>query len=174
MNSKNESGRSVRKQRRTPWLLLTTGVAAAALFALITWPDSEPTSAENAAIVVYKTAACGCCKEWVVHLQDAGLSVDAVDVSNMAAIQDRAGVPMELRSCHTAMVGDYWVEGHVPVDLVQGLIADGPEDILGIAVPGMSVGSPGMEGPNAVRFDIVAYSKDGSSAVLATRQGLAR
>lgn len=174
MNSRNEPAGSVKMRNRVPWLLLTTGVAAAALVALIIWPSGETTSAESADVVVYKTATCGCCKKWVKHMQDAGLTVDAVNVSNMAAIQDRAGVPSELRSCHTAMVGDYWVEGHVPVDLVQELVTAESQDIMGIAVPGMSVGSPGMEGPNPVRYDILAYSHNGDLTVHATRQGLAR
>lgn len=174
MNSKNEPAGSTKTRKNVPWLLLTTGVAAAALVMLIVWPSGEMSSSESADVVVYKTATCGCCVKWVEHLQGAGLTVDAANVSNMPAIQDRAGVPLELRSCHTAIVGDYWVEGHVPVDLIQQLMTAKPPDIRGIAVPGMSVSSPGMEGPNPMRFDILAYSRNGDVTVHATRQGLAR
>ena len=177
MNRQNESQESTRSKRKVPWMLLTSGAAAIALAALILWPGAPPpsatTSAEDTSIVVYKNAACSCCGKWVAHLQDAGLEVSVVNVSNTQAIQSSVGVPRHLGSCHTAVVGDYWVEGHVPVDLIQRLLAEKPDDVRGIAVPGMVVGSPGMEGPNPAKYDIVAYDSDGRTTVYATRQGQA-
>jgi len=95
------------------WLLLTASIAAVALIAIIVWPDASTTSAADSKMVVYKTATCGCCEEWVNHLRDAGLEVDVVNVGSTQATQRRVGVPRNLGSCHTAVIGDYWVEGHV-------------------------------------------------------------
>lgn len=80
-------------------------------------------------------------------------------------------MPQELSSCHTATVGDYWVEGHVPADLIKRLVSGQPPDIRGVAVPGMPIGSPGMEGPNPVEYEVLAYDKDGQTHVYAARQG---
>ncbi len=151
--------------------MLTTGVAAAALVALVFRANAPTSFTEESEIVVYKTASCSCCKKWVAHLRDAGLKVGVVNVSNTQTIQARVGVPRQLGSCHTALVGDYWVEGHVPADLIQRLVAEKPGDVRGIAVPGMLLGSPGMEGPNPAEYDVVAYDSDGRTTVYATRQG---
>ena len=172
MNRKSESNGSTKSKRKIPWLLLTTGVATAALVTLIIWPGTAATIAEDADIVVYKTATCGCCSTWIAHLRDSGLGVSVVNVPNTQPVQSRVGVPRRLGSCHTAVIGDYWVEGHVPADLIHRLMAEKPEDIRGIAVPGMPAGSPGMEGPNPVRYDVLAYGSDGNTTVYATRQGL--
>ena len=93
------------------------------------------------------------------------------DRLDMAPIKQQAGVPYALRSCHTAQVGDYVIEGHVPADLIQKLVSEKPADIQGISAPGMPLGSPGMEGPNPVTYDIVAYHADGTTTVYATREG---
>lgn len=175
MNTKYESEESASSKRRIPWMLLTSSTAAVALVALIMWPGVPPTSAtisaEDTNIVVYKNAACSCCGRWVTHLRDAGLEVSVVEVGSTQSIQSRVGVPRKLGSCHTAIVGDYWVEGHVPANLVLRLLAERPDDVRGIAVPGMPMGSPGMEGPNPVEYDVVAYDSDGRTTVYATRQG---
>lgn len=175
MNIKTEFKEPTRSKRKIPWMLITTLTAAVALVALIMWPGapatSAPASADETDIVVYKAATCSCCGKWVAHLRDAGFEVSVVNVSNTKAIQDRVGVPRRLGSCHTALAGNYWVEGHVPADLIQRLLAEKPDDVRGIAVPGMVIGSPGMEGPNPVEYDVVAYNSDGRTTVYATRQG---
>ena len=132
-------------------------------------PDPQPT----AAVTVYKSPACGCCSQWVNQLEASGLDVDVVDVADVQTVGSRMGVPAEARSCHTAKVGDYWVEGHVPPDLVAYLIKEKPEGIAGLAVPGMVIGSPGMEGPNAGEYDVIAYDSNGNSRVFAKREGQA-
>ncbi len=170
MNKEHELAGSFK--RKIPWLLLIATIAAAALVALIVTPDSPSISAENADIVVYKTARCSCCGKWVTHLEDAGLNVGVVNVNSTHTTQKLVGVPRNLRACHTAVVGDYWVEGHVPADLVRRLITEKPAGIKGIAVPGMPAGSPGMESPNPVKYDVLAYDSDGNISVYATRQGL--
>jgi hypothetical protein len=128
---------------RREWLRITTGglalggVGATRLFALA--PAKEAT--------VYKTATCGCCKKWVEHLEKSGYKVTAHDVPDVGVYKKRYGVPDSLGSCHTAIVSSgYIVEGHVPADVIDKLIAQAPKDVIGLAVPGMPAGSPGMEG----------------------------
>ena len=122
-------------------------------------------------ITVYKSPQCGCCTKWVEHLEENGFEVDVRTVSDTASVKQRVGVPRQLSSCHTAVVGDYWVEGHVPADLIQRLLAEHPEDIKGIAVPGMPLGSPGMEGPNPMEYEILSVDDQGNVAVYAKRMG---
>ncbi|WP_306131526.1 DUF411 domain-containing protein [Roseivivax marinus] len=102
--------------------------------------------ADAPAITVFKDPNCGCCSGWVAHMRDAGFDVEARDVAPDAlqAVKVEAGVAPDMASCHTALVGDYVVEGHVPAEDVRRLLDERPE-ALGLAVPGMPVGSPGME-----------------------------
>ena len=158
--------------------ILTVGVviaiAAGILFARGQANSSEPsvTSRDNSDVItVYKTEACSCCLKWVDHLESNGLAVEVVKVASTAPTRERLGVPPKLLSCHTGTISGYWVEGHVPADLVKKLITEKPEDIRGIAAPGMPMGSPGMEGPNPVEYDIIAHHVDGTTSVYATRQG---
>ncbi|MDX1499270.1 MAG: DUF411 domain-containing protein [Woeseiaceae bacterium] len=148
-------------------------VASLALIALawFGWAVTGREAVADHVVTVYKTPTCGCCGDWVAHLRDAGLDVEVVDVASTQAHRAEAGVPNRLGSCHTAVVGDYFVEGHVPADLVAGLIEKKPAELRGIAVPGMPVGSPGMEGPNPVEYDVLAVDRDGQVFVFATRQG---
>ena len=137
-------------------------------------PDAVGSAAEhpeNADVVVYKSEYCGCCQSWVEHRKETGFEVSVVTVTNTTAARETLGIPNKLGSCHSAKAGDYFVEGHVPADLVQQLMTEQPADILGIAVPGMPPGSPGMPAPNPTEFDIIALHTDGSTSVYATRQG---
>jgi hypothetical protein len=126
-------------------------------------------------ILVYKTAACGCCKIWVDYLEENGFTVRTEDVSNLAAVKVELGVPPQLQTCHTAVVDGYVIEGHVPLEPIQRLLAERPE-IAGLAVPGMPVGSPGMEVPGqpAAPYDIVAFDEEGNTEVYESRQGGSR
>lgn len=119
-------------------------------------------------ITVYKTPTCGCCAKWIAHLKTAGFTVVAHDTDDMSAVRERFGVPFRLGSCHTARVGGYMIEGHVPADLIQKLLAEHPA-VVGIAVPGMVTGSPGMEGSNPVPYDVVAWDRTGRTWVFARR-----
>ncbi|MCP4002141.1 MAG: DUF411 domain-containing protein [Gammaproteobacteria bacterium] len=116
---------------------------------------------------VYKSPTCNCCKKWIRHLQDAGFRVEATDVSDIGAYKIEYGVPRALGSCHTAIVDGYIVEGHVPADNVIKMLRQKPE-IIGIAAPGMPMGSPGMEGPNAEAYDVIAFDADGKTSVFDT------
>lgn len=148
-------------------------VASAAFIAVTIYAYMETSKPAVSAdvVTVYKTPTCGCCGDWVAHLREAGLEVNAIDVDSTQTYRAEAGVPVRLGSCHTAIVDDYFVEGHVPADLVRGLIENQPDNILGLTVPGMPVGSPGMEGPNPVEYDILALDREGNVFVYATRQG---
>ena len=101
------------------------------------------------------------------HLRASGFEVREENVGDVVPVKRRLGVPAALQSCHTAVIGDYVVEGHVPADLIQRLLRERPA-ILGLAVPGMPTGSPGMEGPNAKPYDVVAFDKQGKTRVFAT------
>ena len=119
-------------------------------------------------IVVYKSPTCGCCGKWVEHMEKAGFSVDVENRRDLAPIKHELGVPGRVQSCHTAKVGDYFVEGHVPADLVKQLLAE-KSDIKGLTVPGMPMGSPGMEGPRKDPYNVIAIDKDGRARVYARR-----
>ncbi len=137
--------------------VLTFGVTAGVL---VTAQSAAPT------IVVYKTPTCGCCTKWVEHLQANGFTVMAQNRDDLAPIRAQHGVPQRLLSCHTALVGSYIVEGHVPADDVKKLLAEKPA-VKGIAVPGMPLGSPGMEHPTPQRYDTLAFTADGQTTVFA-------
>jgi len=116
-------------------------------------------------IQVYKTPSCGCCVKWIDHLREAGFVVQAENLPDLSALKAANGVPARLASCHTAMVEGYVIEGHVPAADVKRLLADRPENIDGLAVPGMPVGSPGMEGPNPQAYDVIAYDEEGQTSI---------
>jgi len=127
---------------------------------------SASASQDRPTVLVYKTASCGCCNGWVEHMRAAGYTVDARDVQDLMSVKLDAGVPTAMSSCHTALVDGYVVEGHVPAEQVDRMLAERPE-IVGIAAPGMPIGSPGMEGPNAQPYDIYAFDADGRAEVFA-------
>ena len=118
----------------------------------------------EAEVVVYKSPTCGCCSLWVDHLEGAGFTVRAENVMDMAAVKHREGVPMDLSSCHTAIIGDYVFEGHIPARVIQGFLDEAP-DLAGLAVPGMPIGSPGMEGSNPRPYDVIAFDSEGNRGV---------
>jgi len=119
---------------------------------------------------VWKAPTCGCCKDWIAILQRAGFKVHTFDEGNNAA-RARFGLPARYGSCHTAHIGGYVVEGHVPAREIRRLLAEKP-DAIGIAVPGMPVGSPGMDGPEyggrRDAYDVLLVHRDGSSRVYAS------
>ena len=120
-------------------------------------------------MTVYKSPSCGCCKNWVAAAQKAGFTVKVVDLDDLSEIKKNAGVPDSLQSCHTVLVGAYVVEGHVPLDLVSRMLAAKPA-FVGLAVPGMVVGSPGMEqGAEKQPYDVIAWVKGGKTSVYAKR-----
>jgi hypothetical protein len=124
--------------------------------------------ADAASITVYKDPSCGCCTKWVEHLQAAGLRPAVHDRSDMDALKDSLGVPAALRSCHTAVAGKYVIEGHVPAGDVKRLLSNAPKGVLGLAVPDMPAGAPGMEmSGRRDRYDVIAFSANGKTSVFA-------
>jgi hypothetical protein len=119
-------------------------------------------------LTVYKDPSCGCCEKWVKHMASSGFVVSVRDVQNMDEIKKTMNVPSALQSCHTAVVGKYVVEGHVPADVVKKFLASKPA-ALGLAAPGMPSGSPGMEGGRVDHYDIIEFDRDGKQTVFAKR-----
>ena len=153
---------------RRSWLASVAGTLAGgmAISAL-----ASPANAESVAtpLTVYKDPSCGCCTKWVAHLNANGLKPVVKDRSDMAALKDSLGVPKQLRSCHTAVAGKYVIEGHVPAADLKRLLASAPKDVIGIAVPDMPAGSPGMEmGGRNDRYDVIAFGSGGATHVFAT------
>ena len=120
-------------------------------------------------MTVYKSPTCGCCGKWVEHLRQAGLQVEVRETGNLDAVKQRLGVSRKLGSCHTATVGGYIIEGHVPAAQVQRLLREKPP-VAGIAVPGMPVGSPGMEGPGGKPYQVVSWRKGGTVEMVSVEQ----
>ena len=119
-------------------------------------------------IDVYKDPTCGCCVNWVAHLRKNGFVVHSEDVADINGIKTKYNVPAALRSCHTGVVNGYVIEGHVPAADVKRLLTTRPADIVGLAVPGMPVGSPGMEGSRPQAYQVLAFDKGGRSSIFAT------
>jgi hypothetical protein len=129
-------------------------------------------AAQNLPVIkMYKNPSCACCGEWVEHMRENGFRVDVEEARfNLMQIKAEHGISPNLASCHTALVGDYVLEGHVPADIVQQLVTERP-NIRGLAVPGMPAGVPGMPdpGPNRDPYEILAIQHDGSTEPYATR-----
>lgn len=118
-------------------------------------------------VVIYKDPACGCCGKWARHLEAAGFKVREVPTSLMDQVKREAGVPRTLGSCHTAKVGRYVIEGHVPAADITRLLAE-QREVTGLSAPGMPQGSPGMEGPYPPdRYEVVSFTRDGRFEVFA-------
>ena len=131
--------------------------------------QQKPAAVAAQKVTVYKTSSCGCCKLWVDHMKASGFDVQAMDVSSadVRSVSKAAGLPDEGVSCHTAKVGNYVVEGHVPASDIQRMLKEKPA-IAGIAAPGMPMGSPGMEQGGAKEaYDVLAFTKDGKMTVYA-------
>ena len=152
-------------------LLLLTVAAVILTGVLYVNRRSEPAAVAvptGTEMVVYKSPTCGCCELWIDHAEAAGFTVVTEDVIDLRPVKAENGVTPELASCHTAIVGGYVIEGHVPADVIAQLLEERP-DIRGLAVPGMPAGSPGMEGGTPEPYDVVAFDRDGNTSVYASR-----
>ena len=143
------------------WTL--TGIAIFVGALLINQPQSVAADG-----IVYKSPTCGCCADWITHMEKNGFKLEVHDQPDMWPIKKKMGVPSNLQSCHTAMVGGYVIEGHVPADVIARLLKEKPV-IKGLAVPGMPMGSPGMEGPRKDPYDVVTFDKDGKTTIYTSR-----
>jgi hypothetical protein len=143
-----------------------TLAGAAALGVMV--PRAARAGGDAVPLTVYKDPSCGCCTKWIEHLRASGLRPTVHDRTDMDALKDGLGVPAALRSCHTAVAGKYVVEGHVPAADITRLIKTAPKGVIGIAVPGMPAGSPGMEmGGRIDRYDVIAFSANGATTTFA-------
>lgn len=144
--------------------------AASGAAALVVLPSMVEAVTAGTPITVYKTPSCGCCKLWVEHLAKNGFEPKSHDLPDLTDTKDTLRVPDALRSCHTAVVGRYVFEGHVPADLIKKFVAEKSTSYIGLAVPGMPAGSPGMEVPGRKdAYEVVAFTRDGKRAVYAKR-----
>ena len=133
-------------------LILATGTAAFAL--------TGSSAAQEQVITVHKDPNCGCCSGWVKHLQTAGFTAKTIDTADLDAVKTRLGVPADLAACHTAQIAGYVVEGHVPAVALKRFLAEKPS-ATGLAVPGMPIGSPGMEGGSPEPYEVVLFEPTG-------------
>ena len=138
------------------WVIL--GLAVAVLLYGQAPAGAEIALPEGTKMTVYKSPHCDCCGQWVAYLRQRGMDVTVVEKEDMDPIKKMIGVPESLRSCHTALVGGYVVEGHVPISAIARMLREKPE-IRGIALPGMPLGSPGMPGAKEEPFVIFAMTR---------------
>ena len=147
---------------------LTLAVSIVATCGLGIAAQPKPAAPSPSTVVVYKSPTCGCCGAWITHLQAHGFQVEANNLpdAQLRAVGKAAGVTDDLASCHTAKVGGYIVEGHVPAEDIRRLLKEKPA-IVGITAPGMPMGSPGMEGGAKQPYNVIAFTKDGKRTVFA-------
>lgn len=125
-------------------------------------------AASNAPVVnIYKSPTCGCCTKWDEYMTKNGFRVEAKNVADVSAYRSRNGMPARLASCHTATVGGYAIEGHVPAREIKRLLSEHPK-VKGLAVPAMVPGSPGMEGARSFPYQVLLVQNDGSTSVYAS------
>jgi hypothetical protein len=143
--------------------LVGAGVLGGRLAAQLPGSPARPTP-----ITVYKSSSCGCCAKWVDYVRDNGFEPTVHDEEDMDAIKAQLGVPEGIWSCHTALLGKYIIEGHVPAADIQRLVREQPR-VTGLAVPGMPSGTPGMARPGAkiMGFEVVAFQPDGTTKTFA-------
>ncbi len=148
-----------------PGALLALAVGVSAAVAGAARPDLS-----SGSITVYKTATCGCCTKWIDHLREHGFTVVGKDVTEaeLVAMKREVGVPRKLESCHTALVDGYVVEGHVPADAIQDFLDEHPKAV-GLSVPGMPLGSPGMESDVKEPYDVLMFDASGETTVYRSR-----
>lgn len=152
--------------------LVSTAVALTGC-AIAQSPTTQPVSdtvehmAMGSEITVFRSPTCGCCGQWIEYMEAAGFTVRDNMTEDMTAIKEQYGIPANLASCHTTLVDGYVVEGHIPAEDVQRLLVEKP-DIAGIAVPGMPIGSPGMESGDYVEpYTVFTFEADGTTAAFA-------
>jgi hypothetical protein len=129
--------------------------------------QSTRTVTKKPHLLVYKSPTCGCCAKWVEHVNAAGFTSETTNLPDLSLIKASHGVPAQLASCHTSLVGGYVIEGHVPAEDIRRLLRERPA-IVGLAAPGMPAGSPGMDVPNSPPYQVLSFDKQGRTKVFAT------
>lgn len=151
----------------TKWKTLVVS-GAAALIAATTVVAVTTRDVEAVAVTVYKSPTCGCCGNWVDHLEANGYEVTTVETEDLSPVKAEHGVRPEYASCHTALVEGYVIEGHVPADVIDRLLRERP-DVAGLTVPGMPMGSPGMEGPRRDPYNVLTFDAAGNTTIYERR-----
>jgi hypothetical protein len=133
-----------------------------------TGPNEGPKTDKSSQMEVFKQASCGCCGDWVDHIENAGFVVKTTDLQDLNPVKDEFGIQPRYQSCHTGVVEGYIFEGHIPASLVHRFLEEKPAGAIGLSVPGMPIGSPGMEmGERFDNYDVLLLKRDGSSEVYA-------
>lgn len=147
--------------------LILLVIAGAVGWALTSGSENKP-DRTLATVTVYKSPSCGCCAKWAEHMEDHGFAVEVIDTDELRLLKSQHGITPALAACHTALVDGYVVEGHVPADLVEKLLNERPA-VAGLVVPGMPVGSPGMEGPRRAPYEVLTLDREGNTEQYAIR-----
>jgi len=137
-----------------------------AITSLIVLAISSPSQSAGPLITVFKTPTCGCCDKWVEHVKANGFTVKVQEVNDTAGYERQYRVPRNMVSCHTAVVNGYTIEGHVPASEIKRLLTERPKAV-GLAVPGMPVGSPGMEAAHSDAYSVFVFDESGHTSVYA-------
>lgn len=143
-------------------------VAAVALGAASNRTVPAEPDESSSVITVYKSPSCGCCQLWVDYLKANKFEVKTIELDDLSEIKAASGVPRSIQTCHTAVVGGYVIEGHVPADAITKMLKEQPK-IAGIGVAGMPIGSPGMPGSPAQHYDVMSWDKTGKTTVYAKK-----
>ncbi len=143
-------------------------IRAVAILILTTISCSSTGDTEDLECVVYKTPWCGCCGKWADHLRENGFAVEIEEVTNLAQSKLSEEIGREIASCHIAIAGGYVIEGHVPADLIKRLLKERPP-VVGLTVPGMPLGSPGMEADYSQPYEVLTFDREGNTEVYAKR-----
>ncbi|WP_414676287.1 DUF411 domain-containing protein [Limnobacter sp.] len=153
------------KKFRTNYWLGALLVACSGVIAACGDKPADVAQQGDSFVEVWKTPTCGCCSEWVEHLEENGFTVKVNDVQNTDSFRAALGIPQQYGSCHSAKVAGYAIEGHVPADDIKKLLTDRPANVVGLSVPAMPMGSPGMEHPDypskRAEYNVLLVSKQG-------------
>ncbi len=137
-----------------------------AITSLVVLAISSPSQSAGPLVTVFKNPSCGCCGKWVEHLRANGFTVKVQEVNDTSAYEKQYRVPRSMVSCHTAVVNSYTIEGHVPAAEIKRLLSERPKAV-GLAVPGMPVGSPGMEAAHSDAYSVFVFDESGQSSIYA-------
>ncbi len=128
--------------------------------------ETEPNYSGTTEMTVYRSPSCGCCGVWVDHAKKHGFKIEDIKTEEMEALKQKHNVPAELASCHTTIIDGYVMEGHIPADDIKRFLAEKPDDLIGLAVPGMPIGTPGMEARDMKQpFQVLAFNDKGEIEV---------
>ncbi|MGB7518376.1 MAG: DUF411 domain-containing protein [Spirulinaceae cyanobacterium] len=128
--------------------------------------ETEPNYSGIAEMSVYRSPSCGCCGVWIDHAKKHGFKIEDIKTEEMKAVKKQHNVPAELASCHTTIIDGYVMEGHIPADDIKRFLAEKPDDLVGLAVPGMPIGTPGMEARDIKQpFQVLAFNDKGEVEV---------